>query len=195
MRAGLDSHQQRLCFSDLRHFRRWREAFQRQRKSGVGVGATVDQLIEFGERKRRAQFEAPRALVLGDGDSGLKGFLRRRKVVGIALYQSFSADAMQFRFEGAMTGPLARCQRFVETRDGAVGIACPGFGSGEGNLEESVEGQDVLLAQKFDPATHVRERLARPPAFSRRHAHENEPEGLPHRQIMLTRDSREFGGV
>ena len=45
-------------------------------------------------------------------------------------------------------------------------------------MKESVEGQDVLLAQKFDPATHVRERLARPPAFSRRHAHENEPKAF-----------------
>ena len=33
------------------------------------------------------------------------------------------------------------------------------------------------------------------PAFNRRHALENEPERPPHRQVMLTRDSREFDGV
>ena len=40
-RAGLDSHQQRLRFSDLGHFRRRREAFERRRKNGIGVGEAV----------------------------------------------------------------------------------------------------------------------------------------------------------
>ena len=38
MRDSLDSHQQRLRFCDLRHFRRRRKAFERRGEDGVGVG-------------------------------------------------------------------------------------------------------------------------------------------------------------
>ena len=100
---------------------------------------------------------------------------------------------MKLRVEGAMTGPFGCRQRFVEDRKRAS-HRLSALRLRERNLEESVEGQDVLLAQQFDPATHVRD-ASLGPAFSRRHAHENEPERLPHRQIMLSRDSREFGGV
>jgi hypothetical protein len=43
MRVGLDSHQQRLRLSDLRHFGRRRESFDRGREGGLGFGqAFVD---------------------------------------------------------------------------------------------------------------------------------------------------------
>ena len=59
MRAGLDSHQQRLRLSDLRHFGRRRETIERRREDGVGFGGAGGRLIEFGEGERGAQFEAP----------------------------------------------------------------------------------------------------------------------------------------
>ena len=55
MRAGLDSHQQRLRLGDLRHFGRRRETFKRGRENGVGFGGAAGRLIELGERKRRQQ--------------------------------------------------------------------------------------------------------------------------------------------
>ena len=115
--------------------------------------------------ERRAQFEAARALLLRDGDGGLERFFRGRGVGGIALEQDFAADAMQFGFERAMAGPLGRRQRFVEDRDGAIDVAGAGFGFGKRNLDEPVEEQDVLLAQKFDAATHVLEPVAEPRRF------------------------------
>ena len=87
------------------------------------------------ERKRRAQFEAACGLLLCDGDGGQEGFFRRRGVGGVALQQDFAARPMQFRFERAVAGAVARRQRFVEDRDGAVGIAGPGLGLGQRDLQ------------------------------------------------------------
>ena len=64
--------EQRLRLGDLRHFRRRRKAFERGREDGVGVGGAGGRLVELGERKRRAQFEAARSLLLRDGDGGLE---------------------------------------------------------------------------------------------------------------------------
>ena len=112
--------QQRLRLGDLGHFRRRREALERGREDGVGFGGAGGRLIELGERKRRAQFEAARALLLRDGERGQEGFFCRRGVGGVALQQDFAADAMQFGVECAMTGPLGRRQRFVEEGKRAI---------------------------------------------------------------------------
>ena len=111
-------------------------------------------MVEFGERQRRAQFEAARGLPLRDRDGGLERFLGGRRVSWVALQQHFAADAVQLRFERTMSGPLAGGQRFIEDGDGTVDVAGTGFGLGKGNLDEPVEEQDVLLAKKFDAATH-----------------------------------------
>ena len=56
--------QQRLRLGDLGHFRRRRKAFERRREDGVGFGEAAGRLIEFGQRQRRAQFEAARTLLV-----------------------------------------------------------------------------------------------------------------------------------
>ena len=56
--------EQRLRLGDLGHFRRRRKAFERGREDGVGIGGAGGRLVELGERKRRAQVEAARALLL-----------------------------------------------------------------------------------------------------------------------------------
>ena len=76
MRAGLDSHQQRLRLCDLGHFWRRREAFERRREDGVRFGGAAGRLVELRERQRRAQTPTARALLLCDGEGGLEGFLR-----------------------------------------------------------------------------------------------------------------------
>ena len=127
--------QQRLRLGDLRHFRRRRKAFERGREDGVRFGGAAGRLIELGERERGAQFKAARGLLLRDGDGGQEGFFRGRGVGGIALQQDFAARPMQFRFERAIAQAVARRQRFVEDRDGAVRIARPGFGLSQRNLQ------------------------------------------------------------
>ena len=113
----------------------------------MGVGGATGRLIEVGQRQRRAQFEATRPLPLSDGDGGLERCLRGRQVGGITFEQHFAADAMQFGVECAMASPFGCRQRFVEDRDGAVDVACTGFGFGERNLQQSIQQQDVLFAQ------------------------------------------------
>ena len=184
--------QQRLRLGDLRHFRRRRKAFERGREDGVGVGGAAGRLVELGERQRGAQFEAARALLLRDSDGGQEGVFRGRGVGGVALQQHFAARPMQFRFERAIADAIGRRQRFVEDRDGAVGIARPRFGLGQRDLQEPVEKQEVLLAQALDAAAHVAEPLAKRAAFSRRPTLEKRPERSPQRQIMLTREAGEF---
>ena len=81
----------------------------------MGVGGAAGRLIELGERQRRAQFEAARALLLRDGDGGQEGFLGGRGVGGIALQQDVAADAMQVG---------------VESRDGRCGRTSPALRRG-----------------------------------------------------------------
>ena len=99
------------------------------------LGGASGRLIELGERKRGAQFEAARALLLRDGDGGQEGLFRGRGVGGVAHEQDFAARPMQFRFERAIAQAVRRRQRFVEDGDGAVGIARPGFGLGQRDLQ------------------------------------------------------------
>ena len=63
----------------------------------MGVGGAGGRLVELRERKRRAQFEAARALLLCDGDGGQERFFRGRGIGGVVLQQDFAARAMQFR--------------------------------------------------------------------------------------------------
>ena len=131
--------EQRLRLSDLGHFRRRRKAFERRREDGVGFGRAGGRLVELGERKRGAQFEAARALLLRDRDGGQESFFRRRGVGGVAFEQDFAARPMQFRFECAIAMRVACRQRFVEDCDGARRIARLSFGLSQRNLEWSVE--------------------------------------------------------
>jgi hypothetical protein len=152
-------------------------------------------LAEFRESKGRAQSEAARALPLRDGNCALERFLGRRRIGWVAHKQHFAADPMQLRFERAMPGAFAYRQRLVEDRDSAVDVACPGFGLGERALDESVEGQDVLLAHKFDAATHDLEAAAELAALGRRQAIEKNSPRSPLRQFVLAGEYCEFGPV
>ena len=62
-------------------------------------------------------------------------------------------------------------------------------------MNEPVEDQYVLLAQQFDAATHVLEPAVGCAALSARQALEKDPERSPNRKIVLTRESRGFGGI
>ena len=73
----------------------------------MGVGGMAGRLVELGERERRAQTPAARALLFRNGEGGLERFLRRRGVGGIGLEQHSPADAMKLSFERPMSGPLA----------------------------------------------------------------------------------------
>ena len=61
MRAGLDSHQQRLRLSDLGHFGRRRKALERGYEHRVGVSRAGCRSVKLGERQRSLQAEATRA--------------------------------------------------------------------------------------------------------------------------------------
>jgi hypothetical protein len=190
-----ECREQRLRLDDLRHFRRWRKPFERGRENVVRLDRAVGRLVEFCERESGAQFETARALLFRDGDGGLKGFLGSRGVGGLALDQHFAADAIQIRFERAMTGPVAGRQRLVKDRERAVDIACPGFGLGQRDFQQPIVVQNALLAQQLSAAAHFLEPAARHAAFSPRQPREKNRIRSPHRQIMLTRQSGEFEGV
>jgi hypothetical protein len=109
-----------------------------------------------------------------------------------AVVDDLAAGAMKLRFERAMAGPFGRRQRFVEDRDGAVGIARSGFRFSQRNLQQSVERQNILLAPQFDAAAHLLEPAAGPSAPGRREALKKNRSRSPRRQIMLARESGEF---
>ena len=62
--------QQRLSLADLGHFRRRRKPFEGRCQYDIGLGGAGGRLVEFGQRQRRAQFEAARSLLLRDRDGG-----------------------------------------------------------------------------------------------------------------------------
>ena len=69
---------------DLGKLGRRRETFERWRENGVSVGGAGNRLIEFGQRQRRAQFEAARTLLFCDSDGGQECVLRGRGVGGVS---------------------------------------------------------------------------------------------------------------
>jgi hypothetical protein len=102
---------------------------------------------------------------------------------------------MQFRVERATTNPFGRRKRFVEDGEGTVGIDCAGFGFSKSNLDESVEKQNLLIAQKFDAAAHLVEPAASRAAFNPRHALEEDPKRSPKWQFVLACEPGELDGV
>ena len=165
MHAGLDSRQQRLRLSDLGHFWRRRKALERGFENSVRLGGAADRLVEFGKRESGAQAEAARALLARDGKRGSEGFLSRISVGRITFQKSFTTSATQLRFERAIADPVDRRERFVQDRNGAIGVARLGFSLGQCDLDDPVEDQSVLLAQALGAAAHGYEFLRR----ARRH--------------------------
>ena len=165
-----ERREQRLRLGNLGHFRRRRKAFERGREDGVGFGQAAGRVIELSERKHRAQPEAARLLLLCDFDGTQERFFGGCRIRRIALEQQFAARSVQFRVECAMPGPFGRRQRFAEDGEGSVHVARTGFGFGEGNLDEPVPDQFVLLAHEFSAAPHALEPAGWRAAFSIRQA-------------------------
>ena len=99
---------------------------------------------------------------------------------------------MQFRFERAVAGAVGRRQRFVEDRDGSIGITSPRFGLGQRNFQEAVEQQDVLLTQLIDGPTHGRESAAGGAARGGRPTFEKRPKRAV--QLLTAIRKRQSGG-
>ncbi len=127
MRAGFQRGQQSERLRDLRKFRRRRKAVEGEGENGVGVGGTAVRLMELGQRKRRAQFEASRLLASRNRDRGLKSFLRRGGASGVAIEQDFAADAVRFSFVPALTGPLSLGDHTIQGLQPGFDLACCRF--------------------------------------------------------------------
>ena len=161
----------------------------------MGFGGAAGRLIEFGQRQRRAQFEAARALLLRDGDGGLEGFFRGRGVGGVALEQHFAARPMQFCFERAIAQAIARRQRFVEDRNRARSDRLPGLRPRPARSSKARRTADVLFAQQIDAAAHVPEPVGGRAAVRSRPTLEKHAERAKHGQVMLARETGEFEDV
>ena len=162
----------------------------------MGVGGAGGRLVELGERERRAQFEAARALLLRDGDGGQEGFLRRRRVGGVALQQDFAADAMQFRFECAIarcgrTSPALRRGSRWRGRNRPPGLR-------PRPARSSIARRKIRTFCSRSSST-PRRMSSSPPAGAPLSAvaqpSRNDAERAPHGQIVLAREAGEFGGV
>jgi hypothetical protein len=112
MRARLNSHQQRLRPGDLRHFWRRRKSFERRREDRVRLGGAVGGLVEFGERKRGAQFETAGLLISCDLDGGEERLLGRAGVCGVLYEEDFAANAIEFDVEPMLSGLSRQRERF-----------------------------------------------------------------------------------
>ena len=142
------------CLLDCRKLRGQWKSFERGGENSAGAGGAAGRRIKLGQRQRCAQFEAARALLLRDRDSGQECVFRRRRVGGIALEEDFSTRPIQFCFERATGRALIRQQRFVKESGGPVEIASPCFRLGERDAAQVKEGENVLFAHLLDGATH-----------------------------------------
>ena len=160
----------------------------------MGFDWAGGRLVELGQRQRRAQFEAARSLLLRDGDGGQEGFFRRRGVGGVALQQDFAARPMQFRFERAIADAIARRQRFVEDRIGAVVITRLGLGLSQRNLNNPSNIRTFCSRRSSTPR-----RMSSSPGperrFRRRPALKEHAKRMKHWKVALARDISEFDDV
>jgi len=70
--AFRERRQQGLRLSEFGELAGPREALDRRRQHGVGIGVAIGCAIKFHKRQRGAQFKAPRFLRLRDSDRGLQ---------------------------------------------------------------------------------------------------------------------------
>src|SRR5271166_6317262 len=105
--STVERPQQCLRLRNFGHFRRRREAFELRREEGVGFEKAAGGSVELGERERREQLIAARALSLRKGDGGLEGVFGWGGVRRIALGQDIAARPMKLAFERAVARALA----------------------------------------------------------------------------------------
>ena len=146
----------------------------------MGVGGAGGGLVEFGERKRRPQFETLRLLSLRDRDGGEEGLFGRRWVRRIALQQDPAPDAMEQGVGPVQACPIRERQSFVDQLQGPIRVIPLGFELGEQALEDRHE-QLVSLAeirrQRFPESRHSTFAISEPGprpirvGFSKREKH------------------------
>ena len=124
-------------------------------RRGPRAGRAVG-LVELGQRKRGAQFEAARALLLCDGDGGQERFLRRRGVGRVALQQDFASrpDAVPPRTGASRrsrTSP-ARSSRVVTARSGSPAWASA---SASATFMSPSRNRTFCSRKKFCAAAHI----------------------------------------
>jgi hypothetical protein len=104
---------------------------QRGRQHGAGFHWAAGGLIELGERERRAEGEAARALLVGDGDGGLEGRLGGRRIGRIAAQQDFAAQTMEVRVRDMLPRLRRERQALVNQHQSAVRTTCDHLELGE----------------------------------------------------------------
>jgi hypothetical protein len=183
--------EQRLRLGNLGHFRCRRKALERRREDCVGVGGAGGRLVKLRKRHRRAQFEAARALLVGDGDGSQESLFRRCGVGGVAFQQEFAARPVQLGLECAVAHAIGSRQCIVEDGRGAAWVTGLGLGFRQGNFNETVKNQDVLRAQAVDATAHAVE-AAEQVALDPRPPVEKPSEGAELGEIVGAGDSSKF---
>ena len=79
-------------------------------------GGAAGRVIELGERKRRAQFEAASLLRLRDGDGGEEGLFGGGWVFGVLFEQDFAACAADFGVVPTVSRTLGYGDSFIDDR-------------------------------------------------------------------------------
>ena len=127
----------------------------------MGIGGAAGRLVEFGESKRRAQFEATRALLLRDSDGGQESFFGRRRVGRVALQKDFAAHAMQFGGERAIASAVGCRQMSIDWMTTARSKSpASASASASAIFKRPREKQDCSVPQEIHAATHVLETAA-----------------------------------
>ena len=112
-----------------------REALDRRRQHGVGIGVAIGRAIKLRQRPRGAQFEAAGFLRLGDGNRGLQRLLGRGGIGRFALQQDLGAGAVYLRFVRALLGAPRFGERVFQAPEPGISLACACFGFGQGRFE------------------------------------------------------------
>ena len=97
----------------------------------MGFDETIGRLIEFGQRKRREQLEAPGALLFRNSDGGFESFFGLRRVGGSTLQQDIAAQSMQAGIVKPIPTFLTHHQSFVDQRQCALIVLRRSFKPGK----------------------------------------------------------------
>ena len=159
----------------------------------MGVDRAAGRLVELSKRERREQLIAARALLLGDRNGGLQGFLRRDGSRRIEVEQEFAARPADFASEHAVACAVAGRQSFVENSQCAFRIADARLGLGQRDLDNPVEHYSVLPTDALDAPAHSLD------SFDERSATSCHPPGkeladrVEEREFVIAHDLCKFG--
>ena len=122
----------------------------------MSIGGTAGRLVELGERKRGAQFEAAGLLMSRDGDRGEERLFGETGVCGILLEKDFAAHAVEFRVEPALSAAFEILERMIEGGERGRRLAISRFRFRQSRPDQRQKRPDIVSLKQGIGSPEIR---------------------------------------